>query len=628
MSDQQVKYTITADATQANNELAKVDKAAVSLVGNERALADATTRATAAIAKEQKAAEAAAKAIADYGAESNKAAKAVAAHERASAASAKAILGQQRATESLAIATKKAADEAAKAAGGTRNVGQAALEASRGIEDLQYGIGGVVNNIPSLVMALGGGAGLTAAISLGSIAVAQLVKHSGDMIDEFGRAERESKALMGEISRLATVASESLAKSFEMTRSSVEDAATALRNFGKDSKQIAEDEIIAEISRNSFRLERQKQLSADRQTNIDAMKAEATALEAHGRFREVIVDGERVKRGVFNEERYIQLEQEIKLQSALLKISDNKVKETSAVVGAQMAEASSLAEINAELRVREEFKKAEDDAKKGGKAEKVNAESEVRALIAQQERQDEMIGKSELAYETMAENEIRILMERDQKISDIASDAYKKQEEERARNQKASDREKLKQEKKSLKDIEAEQKRHAQQNAEYATQATSIVTGATQQYVEARIKGEKDAEAMFVASIMAQAGQALVGYGIQAIGRGVLEASNPVTAVLAPGSFGTGAALIGAGVGLGGVSAGIGHISAGGTIGKELPDKKAAKDKGASPGRGGSGSGGGPLVVNVAYGVGGPLPEDTAREISKAVNTGRRRGGR
>jgi hypothetical protein len=175
---------------------------------------------------------------------------------------------------------------------------------------------------------------------------------------------------------------------------------------------------------------------------------------------------------------------------------------------------------------------------------------------------------------------------------------------------------------------EEKQEEAAKRTAEYVTQSVGIVVGATQQYVEARITGEKNAEAMFLASISAQAGQALVSYGIQAIGRGVFEASGIATAPLAPASFAAGAALITAGVGLGGVGAGLSHTAAGGTIGKELPDKKAAKDKGASPGRNGGSGGGGPLVVNVAYGVGGPLPEDTAREIQKAVDTGRRRGGR
>lgn len=57
------------------------------------------------------------------------------------------------------------------------NAGRAVLELSRGIEDLQYGIGGVLNNIPSLVMALGGGAGLTGVISLLAVGINQLVKN-------------------------------------------------------------------------------------------------------------------------------------------------------------------------------------------------------------------------------------------------------------------------------------------------------------------------------------------------------------------------------------------------------------------------------------------------------------------
>lgn len=54
----------------------------------------------------------------------------------------------------------------------------------------------------------------------------------------------------------------------------------------------------------------------------------------------------------------------------------------------------------------------------------------------------------------------------------------------------------------------------------------------------------------------------------------------------------------------------------------------AARDRGAAPrsSRGGDG-GGGPLVVNVSYGVGGPLPEDTAREIARVMKTGNRRRG-
>lgn len=67
-----------------------------------------------------------------------------------------------------------------------RDVGNASLQLSRGLEDLQYGFAGVVNNIPGMIQALGGTAGLTAAISLAFVAVNQLVNHWSDLKALFG----------------------------------------------------------------------------------------------------------------------------------------------------------------------------------------------------------------------------------------------------------------------------------------------------------------------------------------------------------------------------------------------------------------------------------------------------------
>ncbi len=74
-------------------------------------------------------------------------------------------------------AAKKIEGSGEKAAKSTKNMGQAGLEASRAIEDLQYGLAGVLNNLPGLVIGLGGTAGLAGAISLVAIGVNQLVKH-------------------------------------------------------------------------------------------------------------------------------------------------------------------------------------------------------------------------------------------------------------------------------------------------------------------------------------------------------------------------------------------------------------------------------------------------------------------
>lgn len=70
-------------------------------------------------------------------------------------------------------------DESKKLAGTVGrggNGGLAVLEFSRAFEDAQYGISGVLNNIPNLVMMLGAGGGLAGVISLAAVAGASLWK--------------------------------------------------------------------------------------------------------------------------------------------------------------------------------------------------------------------------------------------------------------------------------------------------------------------------------------------------------------------------------------------------------------------------------------------------------------------
>lgn len=73
----------------------------------------------------------------------------------------------------------------------TRNMGGAVLEASRAFEDAQYGIRGVLNNIPGLVMMLGGSAGVAGAASLAAVAISIL----GPKIAELMGAADDSQAL-------------------------------------------------------------------------------------------------------------------------------------------------------------------------------------------------------------------------------------------------------------------------------------------------------------------------------------------------------------------------------------------------------------------------------------------------
>jgi hypothetical protein len=81
------------------------------------------------------------------------------------------------------------------AGGGGRGASVALLELSRAVEDAQYGIRGVLNNIPGLAIALGGGAGLAGAASLAAVAVATLGKAFYDFVTNAKAIEEATKVV-------------------------------------------------------------------------------------------------------------------------------------------------------------------------------------------------------------------------------------------------------------------------------------------------------------------------------------------------------------------------------------------------------------------------------------------------
>lgn len=171
---------------------------------------------------------------------------------------------------------------------------------------------------------------------------------------------------------------------------------------------------------------------------------------------------------------------------------------------------------------------------------------------------------------------------------------------------------------------EAEQKARV----DAVTNGLGIVIGEFQGYVDARIKGEEQAEAAFVAAIMRQAGQALISYGTQAIGRGILEASSPLTAPLAAASFTAGAGLIAGGIALGGAASGITQAAATATA-PQQSTSGGGTDLGARarPARPGMGGGPGGTNLTIVYGgLSGPSADDGARALGRGLERARRRG--
>lgn len=166
-------------------------------------------------------------------------------------------------------------------------------------------------------------------------------------------------------------------------------------------------------------------------------------------------------------------------------------------------------------------------------------------------------------------------------------------------------------------------KENAQLAGQAAAQATGIVVGAAQEFLDATIKGQDDALAHATITLFKAAGQALISQGIQLAGQAVVSALTPGLQGAAAAQGGGAAALIGGGLALGGIGSGLeagllGRTSSGGA---EVGGFGGGVTTGAGAGVAGAGGG---ITVQVVYGL-GPSPEKMARDLSQAIDDARAR---
>ena len=126
----------------------------------------------------------------------------------------------------------------------TRNSSQSLLLFSQGFEDAQYGIRGVMNNIPGLVVALGGTAGLAGAISIAAVSFSVLYEWLGKTVEKAGDVEAKLDAVA---TRIAKVDSERLAK-LEATIDARTDASIALREDLLETTRADEAAAVSVLS--------------------------------------------------------------------------------------------------------------------------------------------------------------------------------------------------------------------------------------------------------------------------------------------------------------------------------------------------------------------------------------------
>ena len=116
--------------------------------------------------------------------------------------------------------------------------GMGILEVSRAIEDAQYGIRGVLNNIPGIIQSFGGSMGLAGVVSIAAVGVTVLGKRLYDLATNAKENEARTKAL--------TAANEKFA-------SGVKAAASNLENFREQQRKSAEEAKNAARMEETFR---------------------------------------------------------------------------------------------------------------------------------------------------------------------------------------------------------------------------------------------------------------------------------------------------------------------------------------------------------------------------------------
>lgn len=158
-------------------------------------------------------------------------------------------------------------------AGGARG-GMAILELSRGIEDLQYGIRGVLNNIPSLIQQLGGSAGLAGAMSLAAVAAFQLGTKLKAMWDAQKVAAEEAAEINEKVAEQLDAIFE---KDLKAAQSGTADGAERLKESTEQANKALEQQRGL-LAKNAEGMEKEIRLLQERkQAADDFVSAEAKA---------------------------------------------------------------------------------------------------------------------------------------------------------------------------------------------------------------------------------------------------------------------------------------------------------------------------------------------------------------
>jgi len=139
--------------------------------------------------------------------------------------------------------------------------GAAILQTAQAVDDLQYGIKGVLNNIPGLVMALGGGAGLAGVLALVAVGAATVGKRFWDMWTNAARLKEVTGWVKELDEKLKSVARESEKDALTGTAEGAKALADAVER-ANEAMARQQQEIMGATARTKEMVQAEAELAA------------------------------------------------------------------------------------------------------------------------------------------------------------------------------------------------------------------------------------------------------------------------------------------------------------------------------------------------------------------------------
>lgn len=212
----------------------------------------------------------------------------------------------------------KLPDELDRVGRGGRDNATALLMFSQAAEDAQYGIRGVLNNVPGLVMALGGGMGLAGAVSIAAVGISQLISLMGRTREEaqasaidietaanayadavVGAIDRAEKARQGRTDRTAifdtvdTAGQQAEDNAYQARQDSIQALLAATNTLNElMGRQVVAQEAIAAAEAERARQREEEQQQAIKQENrkVEAAQLAVKAAEEEKANRAITVN--------------------------------------------------------------------------------------------------------------------------------------------------------------------------------------------------------------------------------------------------------------------------------------------------------------------------------------------------